>query len=161
MNPVDDIVAIAAYAREQHCSYHKVTIQQVAATSAGIQGYVNSSLGREIRGELEALRVTRTQRPQEYLSWQRGIDKSNATPQQLQHLHFMRINAQQAWHAQRILDGLLSDMRALLQSMERAMGPLDDIDDFDAAELDFDAAVLNYSKLVGPDGKDYQSTSLH
>jgi len=158
MNPVDDIVAIAAYAREQHCSYHKVTIQQVAATSAGIQGYVNSSLGREIRGELEALRVTRTQRPQEYLSLQPGIDKSNATPQQL---HFMRINAQRAWHAQRILDRLLLDMRALLQSMERAMGPLDDIDDFDAAELDFDAAVLNYSKLVGPDGKDYQSTSLH
>ena len=146
---MDDIVAIAAYAREQHCSYQKVTVQQVAATSAGIQGYVNSSLGREIRGELEALRETRTQRPQEYLSFWAGIDKSNATPLQL---HDMRKNAQRAWRKQEDLDELLSDMRALLDSMSMVTGV-----DNRITQLDLDAAELDYSNLVGPDGKDYQS----
>ena len=48
----DEMVAVAACEREQQLPPNTATVEQVAATSAGIKGYVNSSLGAEVRSEL-------------------------------------------------------------------------------------------------------------
>ena len=48
----DEMVAVAAHEREQQLLPNTATIEQVVATSAGIKGYVNSSLGAQVRSEL-------------------------------------------------------------------------------------------------------------